>query len=322
MNEAQSPANVVAAFKGINNRLDPTRLGLVHQLQADNALCDDAGFLVRRPGQVAVTSGILDSYGTRNGRLLLVTTGGALLERFADGTTTTLTTGLTGGPFQWAELGYALFVQSASASWAIYPDRTLPWGSLCPAPPVVTYPLAEAISYPPPTGQVIASRRSQMVVGVHEPAKDRSVLYFSRPDFPHEFRLDRDFILIPGQITLLVALAQGLVMGTDRAIYVDPIDSPVQRVADYGVPPNALATDDRNVAYFWSERGLCKALPFENLTDAHLAAGLRQTVTAGILPFQGSTYAVVSQTGPLATKPMTRPYAPLAVATTHPQGIT
>ena len=312
----------VDAFKGLNNRVDVTRLGLEWQIQADNVLCDDAGYLIRRPGNAPLATGYLDAYGTRNGRLLLITTGNALVERFDDGSETTLATGVTGGPFVWCELGYAFFVMSATAQWAIYPGQVVEWGSLCPPVPTVTYPITDPIVYPPPKGNVLASRRSQIAVGVWEPDRDRSVVYFSRPDFPHEFRLDKDYLIIPGRITLLASVAQGLVIGTDKAIFIDPIDSPIQRVADYGVPLGALATDDRGVIYFFSERGLCRAMGFENLTDKVLAVQLRQSVTAGILAYQGSAYAVVSMTGGLIPKQMSRPYVPLTISTTHTQGVT
>lgn len=323
MDDQQAPQwPRVDAFKGLNNRIDPTRLGLEWQLQADNVLCDDASYLIRRPGNKPIATGYLDAYGTRNGRLLLVTTGNALVERFDDGAESTLATGVTGAPFVWCELGYALFVMSPTAQWAIYPDRVIAWGSLCPAAPTTTYPITDPIVYSPPKGTVLTARRSQIAVGVWEPEADRSVIYFSRPDFPHEFRLEKDYLLIAGRITLLAAVAQGLVIGTDRAIWIDPIDSPIQRVADYGVPFGALATDDRGVIYFFSERGLCRALPFENLTDKSLAIQLRQKVTAGILPYQGSAYAVVSMTGPLTPKQISRPYTPLTITTTNAQGVT
>lgn len=256
--QAPPPSQTVSGFKGINNRIDPTRLGLEAQLEAVNVLCDDAGYLTRRPGLVPLASGYVDAYGTRNGRLLLITASGDLVERFDDGTESIRSTGVTGAPFAWCELGYALFLMSSTAQWAVYPDRVIPWGSLCPLPTTAVYPVGDPVSYPPPKGEVLCSRRSQIAVGVWEPARDRSVIYFSRPDFPHEFRLDKDWMMVPGQITLLVALAQGLVIGTDRAIYTDPIDSPIQRVADYGVPHGALAFDDRDVVYFWSERGFAK----------------------------------------------------------------
>ena len=311
----------VRGFKGLKNRIDPTALGLEWQLVAENVLCDDAGYLTRRPGMDAFLSGFKDVYGTRNGRLLAITTGDVLVELTDSGDVLPLHTGVTGGPFQWAELGYAFFLQSKAGSWAVYPDRVIPWGSLCPAQSTTSYPISDPISYPPPVGEVIGVRRSQMVVGVWEPERDRSVLYFSRPDFPHEFRLEKDFMLIAGRITLFASLAQGLVIGTDRAIFVDPIESPVQRVADYGVPMGAMAHDDLNRVHFWSERGLCRAWPFENLTDKALAVQQREQVTAGILPYQGSTYAVIHQSGPLVPKQSTRPYVPLTISTTHTQGV-
>lgn len=312
----------VDAFKGINNRIDPTRIGLEWQLQADNVLCDDANYLTRRPGNKPQTTGILDMYGTRNGRLLLITTGNALVERFDDGTTTTLATSVTGGPFIWCELGYALFVMSPTAQWAIYPGQVIEWGSLCPNTSAPAFPIGDPIVYPPPKGTVLAARRSQIAIGVWEPEQDRSVIYFSRPDFPHEFRMEKDWLTVPGRITMLASTARGLVIGTDRSIWVDPIDSPMERIADYGVPLNAAVHDDRDFVAFWSQRGLCRAFGFENLTDKSLVVQLRERVATGILPYQGSTYVVVSQTGQIVNKQLSQAFIPLTITATNTQGIT
>lgn len=320
MADAASP-NIINGFKGINNRIDPTRLGLEYQLQADNVLCDDAGYLVRRPGITEFASGYKDVYGTRNGRLLAITDSDDLVELNENNEFQLLHSGITGAPFQWAELGYAFFLQSKTASWAVYPHQAITWGSLCPVASTSTYPLTDPVSYPPPIGEVICARRSQMVVGVWEPDRDRSVLYFSRPDYPHEFRLEKDFILIPGQVTMLASLTQGLVIGTDRAIFTDPIDSPIQRVADYGVPVGAVAHDDLNRVHFWTERGLCRAFPFENLTDQSIVVTNRESVTAGILPYQGSTYCVVSQSGSVVKKQLAKPFIPMAVENTYANGV-
>lgn len=325
MAEPQAPPTIVQGFRGINNRLDPTALGLEWQLTAENVLCDDAGYLTRRPGVETFLSGYKDVYGTRNGRLLAITTGDALVELTEAGETVPLHTGVTGGPFQWAELGYALFLQSKAASWAVYPDRVIPWGSLCPSPPAASYPLSDPISYPPPVGDVMGARRSQMIVSVWENDRDRSILYFSRPDFPHEFRLEKDFLMIAGRVTVLAAVSRGIIIATDRAIYFDAVDAPLERLADYGAPVGASVYDDRDFVVFWSQRGLCripgKERLFENLTDQALVAQQREQVTAGILPLQGSTYAVVSQSGPLVPKQLTRPYNPMDISIIRTQGI-
>lgn len=313
----------VEAFKGINNRADPIRLGLEWQLQADNCLCDDAGFLTRRPGQVALGgTGYQDVYGTRDGRLLAVDASNQLVQVDPQGHETLLHAGITGAPFQWVELGYALFLMSASARWAIYPDRVISWGSLCPAAPTDAYPVGDPISYPPPFGNVLGVRREQLAVAVWEDDRDRSVLYLSRPGFPHEFRLERDYQIFAGRITLLADTSMAFLIATDRAIYLDPYDAPLMRVAEYGVPSGGLVYDERDIVFFWTERGLCKVAPFENLTDKQLVTQDRQTVIASLLNWQGSRYAVVQQSGPETTRRSARPYEPMTIATTHLQGVT
>lgn len=391
----------VTAFKGLNNRIDPTRLGLEWQVQADNVLCDDAGYLVRRPGLQAISSGLIDLYGRRDGRLLGVTAGAVLVEILEDGAQIPLVTGMDGGPFQWTELGYAVFAMSATRAWTIYPNRLVSWGvPLCPPPRVSgdggefafrvacvyvaadgrqggtasivtihgpetagmvitppalagyqtrTYastpdgtelyltsegtvpfvlgaeprgvPLSTLHHYPPPTGNVIGDFHNRLAVGVWEPELDRSVIYLSQRDNPHLFQLDQDFQIVAGRVTLIASVPRAVVIGTDRAIYVDSIDEPVMRVAEYGAAPGGLIQDDRGVVEFWTERGLSVARPFKNLTDERLAAPLRAQVTAAFWPWQGSQYAVVHQQGPKVSKQRTRAHEPLSISEVNLQGI-
>ena len=295
----------VGPFKGLNNRLDPTALGLEWQLRAENALCDDAGYLTRAPSPRAHESGYKDLFATRAGRLLFITDDDALVERSDAGVTTVLAEGVTGAPFCWAELGPVLFLMSRRGQWAVYPDRVLPWG-------VTVADADDPACSPPPVGEVIAAQRSRIAVAVWEPEHDRSVVYFSRADYPHEFRLDRDFQLFAGRITLLATVSQGAIIATDRAVFVDPFEAPLMRVADYGAPPGALIADDQDTVFFWTHRGLCKALPFASLTDAQFVPPpLRAQATGGILPWQGSTYAAVSLQGRSDAATRSVPFTPL-----------
>lgn len=305
----------VEIFKGLNNRVDPIRLGLEWQLQADNCLCDDAGFLTRRPGITEnIGSGYKDVYGTRDGRLLAIDSSDRLVQIDEAGSAQVLQTGITGAPFQWAELGYAVFLLGANNSkWAVYPDRVIAWGSLCPSVSV-SYPVGDPISYPPPNGNLIGTYRSQLVIAAWEPEFDRSVVYFSRPDYPHEFRLERDYQLFAGKITLLADTANAFVIATDRAIYLDYYDRPITRVAEYGVAPGGFLFDEYDTVWFWSERGLCKATPFENITDKQLAVTERKIVTGAVLAWQGSRYAVVQQIGDTSARRKVHAYEPLAVS--------
>jgi len=319
---APSATPRIAGFKGINNRIEPPRLGLDTLLVAGNSLCDNAGVLRRRPGTVVVAGEYVDLHATRGGRLLALDTANQLVEINPSGEATVWHTGITGAPFQWAELGYALFLQSAYGQWAIYPHQAMAWGSLCPAVPADPDAASDPISYPPPLGDRLSTRRGQLVVSAWEADRNRSILYYSRPDYPHEFRLDRDWTMVPGRVTLLINLPQGLLIGTDRALYVDTVDSPLTKLADFGALPGEPAFDGSDSAVFWTQRGLCRALPLALLTDAALTPSLRARASVGLFPWEGSTYAVVHQYGPAQLSPWSVATWPLPVTTEHSLGVT
>lgn len=304
---------IVSGFKGLNNRLDPIACGLVWQLQADNCLCDNAGFLTRCPGQYMIGSSYYkDTYGTRNERLLAIDSSDNLVQIDEHGTATVLHTGITGAPFQWAELGYALFLMSSTHHWAIYPNRAIEWGSLCPTV-TTSYPLGDPISYRPPVGSVLGVRRDQLAIAVWEDDRDRSVVYFSRPGYPHEFRLERDYEIFTGRVTLLADTPLAFVIATDRAIYLSSYDSQMVKVAEYGATFGGGIYGDGEIIWFWTTQGLCKVTPFENLTDKQLAAVNRSFTTAALLNWQGSQYAIIHQNGQITPNKGPQPYTPKQV---------
>jgi hypothetical protein len=44
-------------------------------------------------------------------------------------------------------------------------------------------------------------------------------------------------------------------------------------------------------------------------------------VTAAIFPYQGSTYAVVHQSGPVVKKQLTQPFTPMPITTVNANGV-
>lgn len=321
MEENQQAAPIrIDGFKGINNRIDPTRLGLEWQLQADNVVCDDAGFLVRRPGVTDLNVSCKDIFATPDGVLYLIDDDDRLASVDRYGSLTVLFEGVTGAPFRWTQLGEALFVQSDTQQWALYPNRKMVWGALCPEPEE-TEVIGEPVSYPPPIGHLLAVRRNQIAVAFWEPDRDRSAVFFSRPDFPHEFRLERDFLLIPGRITAMASVSSGFVVGTDRAIFFDRYDAPIAKVADYGVLSGGVVYSDRDTVYLWTERGLCRLAPFENLTDETFVPSPFSTATVGLLPFYGSEYAVVCLSDTGLSSPVDSSYIPMDVAQVFQQSV-
>lgn len=389
----------VSGFKGLNNRLDPTALGLEWQLEANNALCDDASYLVQRPGFAAFLSDVADIHGTDDGRLFIVDTSDTLAEVASDGTLRTRATGFAGAPFQWAELGYALFALSETSAWCIYPDRVVTWGiptldaptvsstaggleagtylAACilrapdgrlggssgvteitvtsgqgvviDLPEVAGYqtlaylsppdgdllyyagvlaagsitlsvnpiegPRLDALHrYPPPLNGLVSAHGNRLCVAVWEPEYDRGVLYWSKPDAPHLFELETDYQLVAGRPLLLTSVGDTLLVGTDQLIQAYPTGAPRQVLAGYGASPDTAQRLDSGQVLFWTDRGLCRFPPFENLTEAALIPDNRSLTTGALLQHAGSTYYVTAQRGTSRGRAPLTPYTPLAVA--------
>lgn len=336
MAEPVKNPTIASQFRGLNNRLDPTRLGLEWQIEAHNVLCDEAGYLVRRPGfRKVVVADLRDIYATASGRLLAIDATHRLVEIDPEHNAHVLFEGIYGAPFQWAEIGYAFFLQSRTAQWAIYPDRAIPWGSLV-TPPILdadtapnapqdggllslVAPAIEAAYSPPPLGDVIGACRNQMVVGVWEPALDRSVLYYSRPDYPHHFDL-LQAQLIPGKVTYLGMADPLFLIATDRAIYAETPGSPAQKLASFGMPLGGALRDHKGNLVLWTQQGWYRANPFEPLTQS-ITPIQRQQVMASLLLWQGSAYGVVSQTGDSSPRCPQQSHQPLPISATHANGI-
>lgn len=386
----------VREFKGLNNRIDPTLLGMDWQLEASGVLLDNASRFVGQPIPVSVRSAV-DAYGARDGRLFVATV--SRLYQLGANHEVLMEWAITGAPFLWAEVGTALFLQSISSTetWAIYPDRVVPWAISLPQTPVVTAltsgslprgtylvafvtemsdgrlsgrsvfasatvsengglsivapltapqgastrvyvsdpdgefplfrgyapltwtlleprgPVIPDAAFPPPSANVLGMWRNRVVVAVWEADKERSVIYRSLPDTPHLFDL-RDFQLVAGRVGVIAEVPGGLVITTDRRIYIDAINAPVQIVAEYGAPFGSVVWQDDGRVLFWTDRGLCRAMPFENLTEKNLAPDVRGEASVAMLRWNGSEYALVATSNSHKSAGRTiQPHLPLTI---------
>lgn len=131
------------------------------------------------------------------------------------------------------------------------------------------------------------------------PEARQTVVWFSKPLAFHLWDLANDYLLLPGELGLMLSNNGGLLLGTTSAVYQYDGDK-LNELCDYGVLPGIAGdTDAEGLAYFWTERGICKAMPFENLTekDVSMPAGLR--ATAGLVYHNGQQQfiAVTQGTG-------------------------
>ena len=160
-----------------------------------------------------------------------------------------------------------------------------------------TYPLPDVqlVSFPPPDGaRQIAYFASRLWVAEHDQSQDVSFIYSSEPFFYHLFKL-ADFVPVPGEIRFIAGTEQGLIIGTDRNIYAHNGEV-LAELADFGVPRGTpyVALDRRT--YFWADKGLCRGLPFELITDPHYSAPVAEFAGLGAIEQRGRKMIVAALT--------------------------
>lgn len=118
----------------------------------------------------------------------------------------------------------------------------------------------------------IAMFKGRMYAAMHLPAENTSVVWASKPLQPHLFDLSEDFIMVPGEVRMLADTTDALIVGTNRSIHAYDGES-LSTLASYGVPRGAPSVRDTQTSktFMWTNRGICEALPFANLTSANVS---------------------------------------------------
>lgn len=90
---------------------------------------------------------------------------------------------------------------------------------------------------------------------------------FSVPFYHHLFDYTRNYFIVQGEIRAMMPAQDSLIIGTDSAIYA--YSGTLTRLTDYGIPRGRAFTKapDGSVIMF-TNRGVCVAMPFNNLTEA------------------------------------------------------
>ena len=263
----------IDSFNGLNNVTDPMRLGASWLTLADNVDVTDSGGLVRRNGYELERSGSFASaYSTiDHSRMYLATASGIQTH---DGVAVCdLTSPAT---VYWAEVNHRVYFNNGTDSGIIEPDHAVTQWRGAP----VSYgagfkgddgqDLGVLFETLPLGTDVIQFWRGRMYAAQYLPSDDQTVIWFSEPLGYHLFNLASNFIIVPGRVHMLAPHAEALIVGTNTTIHAYTGDS-IAQVADYGVVPGQHWASDNGRILFWSLRGLCAALPFQNLTENQIS---------------------------------------------------
>jgi hypothetical protein len=113
------------------------------------------------------------------------------------------------------------------------------------------------------------------------PQAGLSVVWISQPLAYTVFDQASDFWLLPGELAIMAKVNdESMVFATDQRVWNLTTDGRLVELANYGaVPGDAFDSTADSTLYFWTQRGICKAMPFTNLTEANasMPPGVRAT---------------------------------------------
>jgi hypothetical protein len=144
-----------------------------------------------------------------------------------------------------------------------------------------------------PQGTIVAHFGGQMYLSQYFPSQDYTAIWFSFPLHYHHFDFGSQGITVPGEVRMMKAGEKGLVIGTDRKIFVYTGEE-LSELADYGVVSGWHATEFDGDLYFWSQRGLCTVFPFKNLTEETVSVAPGQSAGAMVLEKDGMRRYIVA----------------------------
>lgn len=300
------PTISVPAFLGLYNNERPARLPIGALVEAQNIDIDDTGGIERRKGYGAITGlgNVTAAYATLDERRLFVVDAGILKRVLSLQPLVTLALAVN-VPYTevwWAENGDHVFC-SGAINGVIYNDTFTPfaeWGSDAEQSfdaqgQTLQTDEADIGTLSPPTGTECVSFFEGCVwLSYFDSVANQSFVFRSKPFFWSRWDLAMDYFAVPGHVLLLAAPNNGgaMVVGTDQAIHVYS-QGTLQQVADWGAVPGKHDEDEGRV-YFWSEYGLCRAMPFEAMTDeAVTVPGGTRAVVGVFRPTNKHTRAVV-----------------------------
>lgn len=291
--------NSVESFRGLNTVADPLRLDLDWLVQADNVDITDTGALRRRDGYTQALAGAFTgAYATiAQDRMFLVESG--VLKAMA-ATPFALQTLTSTSPMYWCEIDGRVFFNNGTDSGIIEPDNTVtPWRSSTLRDTEFLdadgQPLSALLDPLPLGTDVIQAWRGRIYAAQYQRNPAQSVIWFSQPLGYHLFRLDTDFIAVGGRVLAMAPHESALIICTDAQVLAFD-GTKLEVLADYGVVPGmcwAIDYDDGSVL-IWTVRGLCRALPFKNLTEGHASVAPGVQAGAAVINTGGQKRFVVA----------------------------
>lgn len=122
----------------------------------------------------------------------------------------------------------------------------------------------------PPGTDVVQAWKGRVYASQPMVSEDQSVVWFTEALGFHLWNLNSNFFVVPGKVLAMAPTNDALIVATGERIYAYSGDK-LQQLASYGTVPGKSWDLDGDRLLMWTTRGLCSALPFENLTEKQVS---------------------------------------------------
>jgi hypothetical protein len=115
---------------------------------------------------------------------------------------------------------------------------------------------------------------------------DYTVVRFSRPLVYHLFP-DKDYFIVPASVTAMKSAGNALIIGCADIIYAYA-DGRLEVIAEYGVVPGrSMLKLPTGQVLIHSTRGVCRALPFEEITQDKVSLPMGSVCNTALMHSNG-----------------------------------
>ena len=273
-------AEPITKFTGLINTVHPYHAPPGSLVQADNVLVDKSGAIERRPGYTKIINGtdITASYTTLDQKTMFLVDSGTLYAFNGTGAQA-LIAGLTDTPIHWCEeSGDRVFLCGGGATLAINNRATVE------ELPNIGYPLGG-----------IAYHNARMTLAIIDGTQ--TMIVMSVPYEPTVFDDTESSFIVPDVVLGMASVQGSLVMAGANALWVLSPDDILIRLTNYGCSQGKPISVSENVAYIWTDQGLCKFPEFANMTQETVSVPPGNGSSVNELCYNGSNYVVVFNDG-------------------------
>ena len=125
-----------------------------------------------------------------------------------------------------------------------------------------------------------------------------SAVWFSQPFWPSMFDLAADYILVDGTVVGMASSPAGLLIATQKALWLYTPEDTLQQLTHYGAVPGYPITQDRNgLHYIWTAKGLLSFPPLTPLTEGKVFVRPGTVCSTAMVERRGRQQVVVLTDG-------------------------